>query len=136
MIQWGEIYCLGVESIDKDHEEFFVLIEKAYDLYHSGRENIYHEIIELIKMSQGLAKKHFKLEQEFMIQIQYPHLNAHALEHSVFLAQMENINWEIIALNEKEYLLKMIDFIVEWILLHISTEDMKMARYYHRYSTK
>lgn len=131
MINWGEIYCLGIENIDNEHKVFFEIAENATKLVNVRDAVKDEDIQKIIEELQGFAKTHFPAEQRFMKEINYPDMEEHILEHYIFSAQITNIDMESISTNRKEYLLNAIDFMIEWIILHIGKHDNKIAEYYH-----
>lgn len=133
MIQWGEIYSLKIETIDKQHQMFYDIVEEAERLLQDINEETYQKIVEVIKKIQKFTQGHFQTEEKFMEEIQYPHLAEHKLEHVMYEAQITDIDLEGIKGNEETYLLNALDFIVQWEILHISNWDLKMAEYYHQH---
>lgn len=131
MINWGDIYSLSIEKIDEEHRVFFTIVEEAEKLLDIPDANIYKEILQVIESIQSFMKSHFESEEKLMAEIQYPEREEHKMEHTVFLGQVTDIDLNVIKANEGQYLLRTLDFLVQWFILHMSEFDKKMAKYYH-----
>lgn len=131
MLDWGDIYCLNIKEVDEHHKVFFDIVEEAEALL--GRLNVdgINNIYRLIERIQDFARDHFVLEEEFMESIDYPHRLEHKMEHAIFSAQITHIDLSVVEADAKEYLLRTLDFMIEWIILHIANADTNMAKYYH-----
>lgn len=129
MLEWGEIYNLGIAEIDEEHKVFFDLVERGQKILEHLDQDCLKEICTLIGDLEKFIKNHFKVEESFMKKIGYPDFLEHQLEHSIFEAQITGIETKIIEYNQEAYVLRMLDFIVEWFILHIGSEDQKLADY-------
>ncbi len=82
-IKWYDSYSIGVDSIDKEHQQLFKIINK---LFAFQEEDIEGQWIcqEGIKFFKSHALKHFSNEEQYMESIDYPGLKQHRKVHKTF----------------------------------------------------
>lgn len=124
MIKWEEKYCLGVESIDRQHEELFQIANRIYDLLKNKLiTDKYDHIVEIIEELKSYTVYHFKTEEEYMQSIGYKKILSQKVAHNDFLEKMESIDLDKIDNGHNEYLLGILDFVCIWLVEHIIKED-------------
>lgn len=121
---WKEIYSVGNVEIDKEHKKLFDIAQEAFTQVESSQRNL--KIKEVLTELYTYMKTHFKHEEKFMKEINYPLLEEHkVLHHNIiekinsFVKQLPNMEESIF---EKE-LAKIIDIA---LVHHIIQEDRKI----------
>lgn len=80
---WQEEFNIGVESIDKEHQRLFKIINKLFAFKEEGK-NRQWACQEGIKFFKGHALKHFADEEAYMASINYEGLDQHKHIHKGF----------------------------------------------------
>ncbi|MFT8348718.1 bacteriohemerythrin [Clostridium saccharoperbutylacetonicum] len=124
MYEMKEEYKIGVEKIDKQHEKLFELADKAYMLLKDDFTiDKYDKIIEIITELKEYTIFHFKSEEEYMESINYKRMFTQKIEHDKFIKELEGIDLNHIDQNQDESLVKMLEFLNEWLTEHILKND-------------
>lgn len=77
---WQEEYNIGVEAIDRDHQQLFKIINKLFTLRQEGK-NSQWACQESIKFFRTHALNHFATEEAYMKSIGYEGLEEHQRLH-------------------------------------------------------
>lgn len=90
MYTFTEDCRLGIEEIDKEHEELFRLINEAQELLDQkmASEKIVANIVDHLGR---YAREHFAHEEAYMESIKDPELPRQKKEHQEFAAKIESI---------------------------------------------
>lgn len=80
---WKEEFNIGVESIDKEHQQLFRIINKLFELEEQEKDNQW-ACEQGIKFFKNHALKHFTNEEEYMESINYEGLEHHRRIHTGF----------------------------------------------------
>jgi hemerythrin len=121
---WKEIYSVGNVEIDKEHKKLFDIAQDAFTQVEETQRNA--KIKEVLTELYTYMKTHFKHEEKFMKEINYPLLEEHKILHhniiekiNTFIKQLPNMEESIF---EKE-LAQIIDIA---LVHHIIQEDRKI----------
>ena len=121
---WKEIYSVGNVEIDKEHKKLFDIAQDAFTQVEETQRN--SKIKEVLTELYTYMKTHFKHEEKFMQEINYPLIQEHKVLHhniiekiNTFIKQLPNMEESIF---EKE-LAKIIDIA---LVHHIIQEDRKI----------
>ena len=121
---WKEIYSVGNVEIDKEHKKLFDIAQDAFTQVEETQRNA--KIKEVLTELYTYMKTHFKHEEKFMKEMNYPLLEEHKILHhniiekiNTFIKQLPNMEESIF---EKE-LAKIIDIA---LVHHIIQEDRKI----------
>lgn len=130
---WRDDYKVFNNIIDKEHKELFNIALKALD-YHNT--NIKSHIKLTIKELYDYMKKHFEHEEQYMSEIDYPHINYHKTLHEDIINQMNDFIKEINKMKLEEFEKKLIEYMDIWLINHIIFEDRKIISYKNSLSYK
>lgn len=131
MYKMNPEYYIGIPFIDDQHQTLFGLIDDAQTLLKD--ENILYKYDDLIKILTGLKDytiRHFEEETAFMESINYPRLSLHLAAHDGFRSKLAGfeIDAESISLGtQDEMLLHLLDYLMQWLQVHILDCDRKIA---------
>ena len=121
---WKEIYSVGNVEIDKEHKKLFDIAQDAFTQVEETQRNA--KIKEVLTELYTYMKTHFKHEEKFMKELNYPLLEEHKILHhniiekiNTFIKQLPNMEESIF---EKE-LAQIIDIA---LVHHIIQEDRKI----------
>ncbi len=82
MLQWQERFCIGVESIDKAHQELFRIINKLHSIMGIENSNRKWTAVEALKYVRNYTLKHFDDEEAYMRSIGFKGYEAHKAIHT------------------------------------------------------
>ncbi|HEY5584651.1 MAG TPA: bacteriohemerythrin [Ruminiclostridium sp.] len=124
MIEWKDDYLLGIEKIDEQHKKLFQIAGDIYSLMKNQLvTDKYDGIVRLISELKDYTIFHFTYEQEYMQSIGYRKYFTHKVEHDDFVEKINNVDMDKIDLDHEQYLLELMDFVVDWIATHILETD-------------
>lgn len=124
MYNMKEEYKIGLDHIDKQHEKLFELADKAYMLLKDEfAVDKYDKIVEIINELKEYTIFHFKSEEEYMESINYKGLFSQKLQHEKFINVLQELDFNHIDENQDESLIKMLDFLNDWLSDHILISD-------------
>lgn len=125
--EFTEEYLIGVEMIDREHETLFEIVGRADKLIKSfDRSSGYDKIIQILEELKAYTKEHFSDEEEYMESIHYEGLDAQRRAHEAFIDKLENIDLNAVENNPEEYLQKLLEFLLGWLINHILYTDKKI----------
>lgn len=127
-IEWTEDLSVGVDQIDKQHQIWF---KKANDLFEAGMQGKASTIIsQMLDFLDDYTKTHFHDEEKYMLEINYPGLEAQKRFHKAFIDELARIKKEyeqsggnvvvVISANQ---------MVINWLTKHISIEDKKIGEF-------
>lgn len=127
-VKWNPNLSVGVEYIDSQHKIF---LEKANDLFQAGKNRKSKEVIaEMLDFLDDYANEHFRDEEAYMAQINYPGLQQQILAHQGFIKELAKLKKEYeesggnVALIIDSYVM-----IMNWLTQHISNMDKKIGEF-------
>lgn len=124
MIEWRDEFLLGIEKIDEQHKKLFQI---ANEIHTTMKNQLvtdkYDQIVRLITELKDYTIFHFTYEEDYMHSIGYRKLLSHKVEHHDFVEKINNVDYGKIDTNQEQYLMELLDFIVEWIANHIMKTD-------------
>ena len=72
--------------------------------------------------------QHFKHEEDWMKELNYPDFDAHQREHKDFIYRIAMFNLSFTSLDAK-MVQEIIEFLREWIIQHLSVTDQKITTF-------
>lgn len=128
-IVWTPEYAVGVEIIDKAHQDLFRISRRLMLL---SRDKSKYQWVgeEGLKFLKNYVVNHFEEEASYMRSIHYPRLEEHLKQHTLLrekiLPRMEH------QLNEENFSAEAIDKFLQivqlWLCRHIMTHDTAITR--------
>lgn len=126
--EFTDDYLTGVEFIDREHQKLFDIANEAYDLLTNTFINDkYDRLISLISELRDYTITHFADEEKYMESIRYMHRFSHTKEHMQFIEKLNSINLEEIDINQKDGIVDLLGFLVEWLQTHIKVKDRLLS---------
>lgn len=125
---WKDNFNIGIESIDKEHQRLFRIINRLYR-YREEEKDSQWLCKEGIKYFKGHVMKHFSDEEEYMASIGYTGLERHRKIHQSFrdntLPALER------ELEQTQYAPNTVDHFLGvcagWLIGHTLTEDQAIT---------
>ena len=125
--EFTEDYLVGIDLIDREHRELFRIVERADQLVKSfDASSSYDKIMAILQELKSYTKEHFRDEEEYMESIRYEGLDAQRRAHEAFIDKLENVDLNEIEEAPGEYLQKLLEFLLGWLINHILYTDKKI----------
>lgn len=125
--EFTEEYLIGIELIDREHEELFRIVGKASQLIKSyDFSSGYDRIMDILNELKNYTVEHFRDEEEYMESIGYEGLAAQKRAHEAFVERLETIDLDRIENDPQEYLQELLEFLLGWLINHILNADKKI----------
>lgn len=124
-IQWQAEYSVGVKEIDLQHQHFIETLNAIYEELINADGKI--DIKKLDNLYNGLmeyATIHFSTEEKYFQLVNYENSEEHITEHRKLTTKLHEL-----LLDEKKYEpeqgFAIIDFLEDWLVNHLATQDNK-----------
>lgn len=122
-VHWLPENAVGVREIDDDHVQLFALANEVFRA--TTRDDADFRPIALRLFSY--ARTHFTREEALMASIGYPDLAKHRRRHDRFTEMLGRIMDPAVRPEEVGEKLRL--FMLEWVLRHILSEDLRIAKH-------
>lgn len=127
--KWKDEYLVGVKEIDEQHKKLFQIANDAYELLKSDfYVDKYDKIVSILEKLKEYTVFHFSAEENYMESIGYKRLFTQKMAHSKFIEKVNKINFNEIDQNQDEYILSILEFVVDWIDGHILAADKLITK--------
>ena len=124
MFEMKEEYLTGIQMIDEEHRELFCITQEAYVVLNDEFiPDKFDQIITIIGRLKEYTIKHFADEEAYMESIQYKRMFTQKIEHAEFVEKLEDIDFDQMDLNQSDALLKLLEFLGDWLVHHILEKD-------------
>ena len=126
-MEWYDNYCIGIKSIDEQHEQLFSMVTTLQQSLTS--KELTKEIVNTLIFLVKYTKEHFADEEEFMKSLDFPEYDLHKEKHSKLLQEVT----EILTSVKKGKAIdpyKLVDFLIDWLMNHIKHEDKKIGQFF------
>ncbi len=126
---WYDNYNIGIERIDKQHQQLAKTIRKLQQSLVNGQ--FCNEAGETLKFIATYTKEHFNDEEALMEEVNYDDLKKHKILHEKLITQVVDI---LLTLKKGKHIdpYELIDFLTEWLRNHIIHEDKKIGKFIER----
>lgn len=126
---WKKEYSLGVETLDKEHERLFRIINKLLRIDEENKKDSKWACEQTITYFKQHALQHFGDEEAYMASIGYPGLSAHTRIHDMFRDRtLPALEKELI---KEDYSPTAIEHFIGvcagWLIGHTLTEDLAIT---------
>ena len=123
--KWDSRLETGIESIDKQHRELFRRFDALELAIYEGRSRANQELVKMMEYLESYVEKHFDLEEDEMMRVNYTDFSRHRAEHEKFRMQFEKFRLEYKKSGADFYLTLNVDReLRKWWEHHILEMDM------------
>lgn len=130
MLAWKDVYSIGVELIDQQHQQLFVIGNRIYDLLENYLlDDKYDKISAIILELREYTAYHFRSEEEYMLKIKYPRYFSQKVEHDDFIDKIDSIEFDKIDANQNLFIRDLMVFVFDWVLSHILNSDKQIQAF-------
>lgn len=133
-IKWENEMSVGVKKIDEQHAYFIDLINDLYDATMQGKIDIAFD--EIIKKLSDYAKIHFQTEEKYFDEFKYENSVEHKKIHAELLKQIEAFHREHQEFSKIDLSLRLLDFLEDWLVDHLESEDKQYMECFKSHGLK
>jgi hemerythrin len=132
-LTWTPAISVDVKTIDDQHKKLFEILNRALLIRQRGMDH--REMIEVLRELVDYSDYHFRTEDDYMLDNNYPLFQNHRKEHGQYLRKMSRL-LEAFEKNEPGLPDEIGAFLEQWWLKHVSESDLRYARYFKSSLTK
>jgi hemerythrin len=127
-IVWKNDLSTGLQVVDKQHKQFFKLVNKLLDS--SIKEGDSQIVIDSFIFLKYYILEHFGVEESAMVEYKYPLFARHKTRHLYFRNEIDRLEMSLKAnMPPHEVAIKLNYLIVNWFMNHIKVEDKQLCNY-------
>ncbi|OIO56681.1 MAG: hemerythrin [Alphaproteobacteria bacterium CG_4_10_14_0_2_um_filter_63_37] len=127
-IEWTPSLAVGIDSIDKQHQELFRRIGDLLDACNEGHGQ--EAISEVLRFLENYVADHFGNEEKLMEKYQYPDTMFHKGQHVAFIDKFTELKTKLEANGPSVPLVVGINIhVVKWLNDHILRVDRLLGRF-------
>jgi hemerythrin-like metal-binding protein len=126
---WKEEYRLGVDTIDRQHQQLFEMVDGLLAVIDDCEHADYKKkCADAVSFLYDYTVKHFQFEEGYQESIGYKDIEAHKLQHKRFIITVGNFAKKMI---DSEYDMKVVKAfsgsLVAWLNYHVADTDQKIV---------
>ena len=127
-LRWSEDFETGIKDIDRQHKELFQRVNKFLEA--CDQSHCKEEVDPILKFLEGYTLIHFATEEKLQQQYAYPDYSSHKAAHEEFLSSLGELKTRYKKDGPNDYLaLLTYDFMINWFINHIVTEDKALCHF-------
>jgi hemerythrin len=124
-LAWSDTYRLGISNIDKQHQKLFDIVGEIFSL--KDHDDVKEEIRTILYELHEYIQIHFRDEEAYMKEIEYPELAHHQALHEKIVENVAAITKNSDRLDILQTKMRVIA--KRALVDHILNEDMKIKAY-------
>ena len=130
---WSERYQVNIVEFDDQHRDMFGYLRQIVEAIAEGEKA--DVALYLLDALADATVYHFDREEEMMRQLDYPDYDLHAEEHLFLLKELHAFRKRLAQRNEpmREGDL---DFLLDWLEVHILGADMRYSGFFNTHGVK
>jgi hemerythrin len=126
-LQWTPALAVGVEEVDRQHQELFRRAERLLVAMRAGQPG---EAVPLLGFLESYVVFHFEAEERIMRERRYPDLEAHAAAHEKFREDLVEVTLQLDRAGPTPLLaLTMHNWLSDWFRAHMGGMDRELGRW-------
>ena len=122
---WDDSLLLGIETIDKQHNSFFTLLNEIISL--SENNDNEDKVLNLLSELEMHSECHFKTEEALMREANSPNMEEHINQHNLFQKKTKDF-MVVYSYGNKVLINKITAFMKQWLITHIREYDADYAK--------
>jgi hemerythrin-like metal-binding protein len=130
--EWNSQMSVGVKACDDDHKQLIDMLNRLYEGMKKGQgKDVLGKVLDdLVKYT----KFHFAREEEFFDRTGYPAAD-HKREHRELVTQAETLQSRYKS-GESALSIETLDFLRDWLTIHIQGTDKKYSSYLNEHGIR
>ena len=125
-IAWDDKYKVGHQMIDSQHKRLFEIADELYSLTQAPQERKDSDTSMVLEDCAKYVNFHFSCEEQLMRDSNYADIGEHVNQHKAFTTYVATLMSDF-GRGGRIDLDALYDFIADWLVQHIGTEDKKLA---------
>ncbi len=122
MLEWSDKFSVGISIIDEEHKKLFDILNKVIVAKeHNGNPE---ELWEVLSEMTNYAHTHFRTEETYMKEFNYPEYQNHKEEHHEFAMKIIAYLEKLIK-GDYQIVNEIIEYLKWWLVNHIQVTDKK-----------
>ncbi len=126
IFQWRDAYNTNIKEMDEHHQKLFQTANRLYEEIHSGKDK--SVLAETLDFLIHYTEEHFSKEEKLMEDYDFPETESHIKQHEKLIFEVQELKDKYSA-GEIQMDMRIINFLKDWIITHILTEDRKYGPY-------
>ena len=128
LIDWSDEYSIGIPRIDAQHKFFFEAVHRLHKECLAAEGE--HVVLETLVVLENYVVGHFRAEEAFMRQHEYPRIEEHTKLHAEFLERYLELIGEFKESGPSQHLAERMGEMVQgWLVEHIAEADRAYAKH-------
>ena len=128
-IEWSDDFSVGVKLFDEQHKRLISIVNKLID---ASNATVDSEIIsEILTEMTDYALTHFKDEEKYMKEYDYPEYEAHKKQHKEFLKKTIAF-CDATIYKDRTVPQKILIYLTDWWVNHIQKVDKQYGTFFNQ----
>lgn len=123
-MEFDDRFKVGYPAIDQQHGELFRAVNGLHDAMREGKAR--QQLGEVLSFLREYTVQHFSMEEGLMQKSNYPGYQDHKRLHDELTRQVVDLEAKQQA-GSITLSLSVMNFLKDWLVQHISKEDMRLA---------
>lgn len=124
-MEWQPEYSVGIETIDRQHQEILGYINQLTTALDSGdRWHVSHYL--LIQITDFI-KVHFAVEEALLEITRYPELEPHRASHREIVAHILSLQAKAV---KEDISVELVQFLRDWFIGHVLKSDKQYGYFF------
>ena len=126
-LEWSSKHSVNVKEIDEQHKYFIGLINEMFE--DLERREVEEVVDDTLNQVAAYAQFHFATEEKRMAQCGYKGIEEQKAAHAQLLRPLaELLDERKVTLDIYAYYYDLLDFLTEWLLNHLQTENTQFSK--------
>ncbi|MEW8505861.1 MAG: bacteriohemerythrin [Candidatus Thiodiazotropha sp.] len=132
-LTWRDDWYLGIDGIDSQHLRLVELVNQIAESLVVDDSGSADETrpMQLIRQLQVETRLHFRSEEAFMRECDYPEYENHYREHAMLQAELKVLIREIDD-GKRKFDIDTLTSLKHWLINHVIDSDLDIARHLHK----
>jgi len=126
-IEWSSDLETGNDMIDNDHKGLIKLYNRIVSIVE--KKQFDKSLVNVLTELTHYSVMHFKNEEDWMQEMNYPGFEDHQMEHKDFVYKIVMFNMSFDETNEQMFN-DIFSFLKDWVSRHVVSEDKEIVKYY------
>ncbi len=132
-IIWNESFSVGIREIDAQHKELIRMINELIEMKDAKVDS--ETISDILTKMTQYAVYHFKTEEQYMRDYDYPEYSLHKEKHTEFKKRTVAFCMDTMAYKET-IPTEILSYLKNWLINHILKSDMKYKSFFNEKGLK
>jgi hemerythrin len=126
--QWTQDWAVGVDQIDRQHQELFTRINALLAAMSQGKGR--EEVGKTVSFLESYIDTHFRAEEKLMASRAYPSIESHKALHAAFVKDFATLKQSLATPGDATALTLQVQRRVgDWLVNHIGKVDKVLGKF-------